>query len=102
MRSLLCVSVLGASLFFVRAAWANEAPAGTPSTAEVLGKLHRSNVKEIRMGEMAREHGRARTFSPSARRSSTITTRLTRRSRSSPRKRRSISRRTRRRSARST
>jgi predicted outer membrane protein len=28
-----------------------------PSTAEVLGKLHRSNVKEIRMGEMARDHG---------------------------------------------
>jgi putative membrane protein len=31
--------------------------AGAQQTAQVLGKLHRSNVKEIRMGEMARDHG---------------------------------------------
>ncbi|HVU52274.1 MAG TPA: DUF4142 domain-containing protein [Polyangia bacterium] len=34
--------------------------AGAPATAEVLGKLHRSNVKEIRMGEMARDHGHSK------------------------------------------
>jgi putative membrane protein len=34
--------------------------AGGPPTAEVLGKLHRSNVKEIRMGEMARDHGKSK------------------------------------------
>jgi putative membrane protein len=30
-----------------------------PSTAHVLGKLHRSNITEIRMGGMAREHGQS-------------------------------------------
>jgi putative membrane protein len=33
---------------------------GPPSTAEVLGKIHSANVREYRMGKMAREYGRAR------------------------------------------
>ena len=28
-----------------------------PSTAEVLGKVHRSNLQEIEMGKMAQDHG---------------------------------------------
>jgi putative membrane protein len=43
-----------------RAVSANNPAASAPSTAEVLGKLHRSNVKEIRMGEMARDRGSAK------------------------------------------
>jgi predicted outer membrane protein len=31
-----------------------------PPTAEVLGKVHRSNLKEIEMGKMARAHGKAK------------------------------------------
>lgn len=31
--------------------------ADAPPTAEVLGKLHRANLKEIEMGKMARSHG---------------------------------------------
>jgi putative membrane protein len=31
-----------------------------PSTAEVLGKLHRSNVKEMQMGKMAQERGHSK------------------------------------------
>jgi putative membrane protein len=31
--------------------------ADAPSTAEVLGKVHRSNLKEIEMGKMAQAHG---------------------------------------------
>lgn len=47
------------ALFFTFAAvgglaFAADAP---PPTAEVLGKLHRSNLKEIEMGKMARSHG---------------------------------------------
>jgi putative membrane protein len=34
--------------------------ADPPTTAEVLGKLHQSNVKEIRMGKMASEQGQAK------------------------------------------
>jgi putative membrane protein len=31
-----------------------------PPTAEVLGKVHRSNLKEIEMGKMARAHGKSK------------------------------------------
>ncbi len=31
-----------------------------PSTAEVLGKLHRSNVKEMQMGKLAQERGQSK------------------------------------------
>ena len=31
--------------------------ADAPSSAEVLGKIHRSNLKEIEMGKMAQNHG---------------------------------------------
>ena len=34
--------------------------ADAPSTAEVLGKLHRSNLKEIEMGKMAKEQGKSK------------------------------------------
>jgi putative membrane protein len=33
------------------------AAADAPDTAQVLGKLHRSNQKEIEMGKMAQDHG---------------------------------------------
>jgi putative membrane protein len=46
---LLIVTILAGSTF----------AAGEPSTADVLGKLHRSNQKEIEMGKMAQEHGRS-------------------------------------------
>jgi putative membrane protein len=31
-----------------------------PSTAQVLGKLHRSNLEEVRMGKLAEERGHSR------------------------------------------
>jgi putative membrane protein len=36
------------------------AAADAPPTGEVLGKLHRSNLKEIEMGKMARAHGKSK------------------------------------------
>jgi putative membrane protein len=51
--------VLAASVSIFAASLATAAdPSGdVPSTAEVLGKLHRSNLKEIHMGQMAKDHG---------------------------------------------
>jgi putative membrane protein len=46
-------ATLLAALFIGGSAFA----ADVPSTPEVLGKLHRSNQKEIQMGKMAEEHG---------------------------------------------
>jgi putative membrane protein len=34
--------------------------ADAPPTADVLGKLHRSNLKEIEMGKMAESHGQSK------------------------------------------
>ncbi|HXI58450.1 MAG TPA: DUF4142 domain-containing protein [Polyangia bacterium] len=34
--------------------------ADAPSTADVLGKLHRSNLKEVEMGKMAESHGQSK------------------------------------------
>jgi putative membrane protein len=58
MRSLVHFSVLTAILVLTDGqALAADQAASVPSTAEVLGKLHHSNLKEIKMGEMARDHG---------------------------------------------
>jgi putative membrane protein len=51
--------VLAAAISTLAASVASGAdPAGdAPSTSEVLAKLHRSNLKEIQMGQMAKDHG---------------------------------------------
>jgi putative membrane protein len=56
MKSLVRLTTL---LAFVAAAGPVLA-ADAPPTAEVLGKLHRSNQKEIEMGKMARTHGKSK------------------------------------------
>jgi putative membrane protein len=66
MRSFIPVAVfvavfgLGAFVLAPMASANDKGGGAAPSTAEVLGKLHHSNVREIRMGEMAREHGKSK------------------------------------------
>lgn len=58
MQSFIRVAVFGVgALLAARMASANDPAGAAPSTADVLDKVHRSNLKEIRMGEMARDHG---------------------------------------------
>jgi putative membrane protein len=70
MRSFVRSAALGLTIFFAGGLAgaqpanesprrAKESPQQAASTAEVLGKLHASNVEEIRMGKMAQEHGRS-------------------------------------------
>lgn len=62
MRSFIKVTMLAAAVMLLANGQALSADpeAKAPSTAEVLGKLHHSNLKEIKMGEMARDHGRSK------------------------------------------
>jgi putative membrane protein len=56
MKSLVRLTTLLAVVAAAGAALAADAP----PTAEVLGKLHRSNLKEIEMGKMAQTHGKSK------------------------------------------
>jgi putative membrane protein len=58
MRTIVSLVLAAAvSTLVVSIASGAEPAAEAPSTAEVLAKLHRSNLKEIHMGQMARDHG---------------------------------------------
>src|ERR1700710_490242 len=57
MRMIRLCSLFGiAALTVGSAAWA----ADSPATADVLGKLHESNQKEIAMGKMAEKNGKSK------------------------------------------
>lgn len=45
------------STFATSVALSADPPSEAAATAEVLAKLHQSNVKEIQMGQMAQDHG---------------------------------------------
>jgi putative membrane protein len=51
------MKLLAFALLFALAAAAPARAADAPQTADVLGKLHRSNLKEIAMGKLARARG---------------------------------------------